>query len=463
MGSLIWERRREGNVSTDAAQRWGRPDTLVVVSIVATGVIVAGLLHTPTPDESGAASMYVTPDVEYPTTIPGCDTVAPPESEQYFATGSSGTESYDNPRYPWFSAPKATAMSDALVAALPPGVDLEFAGPDQSLIFQPIWTIDSGLPDGVDEDVVGGDTTASGMLVHGEARGQLSVTVREWRRPVPECVAGALDRRTTFEGGAVVDTLDTWSEYDSVRTLSRRASAYRPDRTQVHVWATDEDPAARESRNSGAIPLTVDELSDLARTPGLAVTAPVPPGTPEPLRSCGWGTTGSPLTREAVAGLDRVLDDAWAALAVEGVTLDRPLGSLQPAGTDPTSLCTTVDVRGPAGTGRLSVVISDGQTLPMPRDPYDPANADDRTEYTTLADGSVVQRTAPDTVATMRLDGTTGWQTSAAAAVTRPDGFRIQVRLSSGGDSASDSPRSLDPVLTLDQLQSLASTPGLRW
>ncbi|WP_137874425.1 hypothetical protein [Rhodococcus sp. Q] len=446
--------------------RWGLADTLVVVSIVASGVMVAGLLHTPSPDEA-AGPAYLTPEVEFPTTIPGCDTVAAPSSDEGFAAWLSGDATYDNPRYPWFTAPKATAMSDALRASLPAQVQLEFADPDNSLTFQPMhdYSGNAEFPDDMTVDDIGGDTTASGLLVRGDERGRVSVTVRQRTKPVPECVAGALDRRSTFPDGTVVDTLDTWAEYDGVRTLSRQATAYLPDHTQVQAWASDEYPAEQGNRNSGGVPLTVGELSDLARTPGLATTAPVPEGTPPPPRSCdsGGGAGGFPLTRATVAEVDTVLDGAWQALAPDGVTLDRPLGSLQPAGTSPTGLCTTVDVRGPAGTGRLSVVISDGQALPAPRDPYDPATADDRSEYTTLADGSVVQRTAPDTVATMRPDGATGWQTSAAAVVTRPDGFRIQVRLSSDGDLASDTPRSLDPVLTLDQLQSLASTPGLRW
>lgn len=434
-------------------RRWSVRDTLVVVSIVATGVIVAGLLHTPTAKEY-AAPAHVTPRVEYPTTIPGCDTVAPPSSGGSYGLWSFGSADYDNPRYPWFTAPKATAMSEALRAGLPGEVQLEFADPDNSLTFQPIpdYSGNTDLPDGITEADIGGDTTASGMLTRGSARGRLNVVVRQWNKPVPECVAGQLDSRTGYPDGAVVDTLDTWAEYDGVRSLSRRATAYLPDGTQVDAWATDEDPSARENRNSGAIPLTVDELAELVRVPALATTAAVAPGTPAPVRSCGGLSSERPASRvtpETVAALDRVLDDAWRTAAPPGLVLDRPLGSLQPAERDATSVCTEVTVMGTAGTARLSLAIGGGYELPVEPDRYDPLRADDNTEYLTMADGSVVQR-----------------QPSGRVTVTHPSGF--QVRLSVLGDPASRATgvggrAILGDLLTLDRLQTIAATPGLQW
>ncbi|AQA24663.1 hypothetical protein BTZ20_1913 [Rhodococcus sp. MTM3W5.2] len=306
---------------------------------MAVGVIVAGLLHTPgeSAPHDASAHTYVTPDVEYPVEIPGCETVLAPSEGEMFGVSFSGEQSYDNPRYPWFSGPKATAMSEALIAALPGSVELEYAGPADSLVFEPIpvYSTSSELPEGITEEDFGGSTYARGILLRDSARGSLSVSVTRWDQPVPECAAGQLDRRATHSDGTIIDTQDTWAEYDGNRNLIRTATAYLPDGTQVYASASDEDPRAPVGggRYSGLVPLTIEELSDIVRTPGLRVTAQVPLGTPPPPTSCGSGTgsSGEPLTRESVERLGLALDDAWRAHAPEGVTLERSLGSLQPS------------------------------------------------------------------------------------------------------------------------------------
>ncbi|MFD4180051.1 hypothetical protein [Rhodococcus sp. NPDC058514] len=415
-----------------AAPRWGWTDTLVMVSIVATGVIVAGLLHVPggSATDDTSAHSYVTPEVEYPVEIPGCESVAAPSEGEMFMTSISGEQSYDNPRYPWFSGPKATAMSEALREALPGGVELEYASPTESLLFEPIpvYSSPSQLPEGITEDDFGGSTSARGMLIRDSVRGSLWVTVRRWDKPVPECVAGQLDRRATYPDGTIVDTQDTWAEYDGKRNLLRTAAAYLPDRTLVTVQAGDED--------SGTLPLTLEELSSLARTPGLSVTAAVPAGTPAPPVDCsggGAGSRGERPTRDAVERVGRALDEAWRAHAPAHVTLDRALGSLQPAGES--SACTTVQATGPGGSGRLSVDIGGGHELPAEPDEYDPSNAWNSTKFETLPDGSVVERDRPSIVT-----------------VTRPSGNQVRVSLS-------DVPPGT--LLTVDQLQAIATAPGL--
>ena len=77
-------------------------------------------------------------------TIPGCDVVEAPDGRAV-AFYQALEESYDNPRYPWFSGRKATALSDALAAALPAGTDIEFPsagtsafGTESALRFGPV-------------------------------------------------------------------------------------------------------------------------------------------------------------------------------------------------------------------------------------------------------------------------------------------------------------------------------------
>jgi hypothetical protein len=426
-----------------AEPRWGWTDTLVVVSIVAVGVIVAGLLHTPgdSATEDASAHTYVRPEVEYPVEIPGCETVLAPSEGEMFMTSFSGEQSYDNPRYPWFSGPKATAMSEALIAALPGSAELEYAGPADSLLFEPIpvYSTSSELPEGITEEDFGGSTSARGMLIRDSARGSLGVSVSYWDKPVPECSAGQLDRRVTYPDGTTIDTLETWAEYDGNRNLIRAATAYLPDGTQVYASVSDEDPRvpAGEDRYSGTLPLTTEELSELVAAPGLRVTAQVPAGTPPPQISCGGGTgsDGEPLTRETVERLGRALDDAWRLHAPDGVTLERGLGSLQPSEYGASSVCAEIRVTGAAGTGRLNIDIGGGHELPVAPDEYDPANAWTTTRREVLPDGSVVERDMASIVT-----------------VTRPSGTQVRISLS---DVLPGS------LVTVDRLQAIATAPGL--
>lgn len=149
------------------------------------------------------------------------------------------------------------------------------------------------------------------------------MTVRQSGDPIPPCVAGALDERRVLADGTIVDTHDTWSETDGVRTLSRSATAYAPDGTVVGAYVTD---APTNGDPTGTVPMSIDELVALVSAPGVRITAPVPPGTPNPPESCS--TDGeSPEIDKATA---RRMGAALARVRLDGVTLDRPLGELRP-------------------------------------------------------------------------------------------------------------------------------------
>ncbi|MFC9789964.1 hypothetical protein [Rhodococcus sp. NPDC127528] len=424
-------RRTAPEASPGSRARWTWRDSAVVVSVVVAGVLVAWALPHQSPSTTTSSALsdyYVGEPAQYPVEIPGCDVVLPPTRTVEFGWAGYGPRyGYDNPKYSWFSAPKATAMSDAARAALPAGAELAYASPARTLLFDPIYDIpEDQLPEGVDQEDVGGDTTASAALSVDGIPGQLSVTVGRWEVPVPACVAGMLDRRTTAPDGTVVDTVDTWYEFGGVRTLERTATAYAPDGSRIVARATDGDFAG----HSGRVPLTLGQLSTIALASGLRTTAPVPPGTPSPRPGCGEGIEplGGPLDRATVARLNLALEDAWRTFVPADVALDRPIGSLELAEPSNGAACEVLGVTGSGGAGELSITID--TDTPAPEE-FSPPRPD------------VTATTAPDSSRVLRHSPT-------AVTVARPSGTTVRIHVSGNGTA-----------LALDQLQDIATAPGL--
>jgi hypothetical protein len=388
-------------VVEDRARRWRDSkwfDVVVIVSTVAAGTVVAGLLNDYEAGEPVAdrTYSYVSEPAPYPVRIPGCDAVEPTSEPKRFTFATVGPGEYDNPTYPWFSGAKAAAMTQAAVDALPDSVELVFASPSQSLQFEPITDVDpSNFQQEGDADLFNGSTNARGSLVRDGHVGTLTVDVQAWDRPALPCVAGALDRRDPRPDGTIVDTLDTWHEINGVRTLERRVVAYLPDGTRIVATASDADntdPRAG-ARHSGQVPLTLDELTAIATTPALAVTAPVIPAVPL-MPSCGAFTdwNGPELTREKVARLDRALEARWASMpGSSDLILDRPIGSLRLTDFGKDNVCEVVTVTSARGDGRLEIVVVSGQSAASPQDEY--LNEIDPDRITTVtADGSTITR-----------------------------------------------------------------------
>lgn len=436
---------------------------LSLVSVVAAGVVVAGFLHDPDPELTTALPTttapttapappeytYVTPSVTYPTQVPGCDVVEPPGENEMVAFMVDDSYGYDNPDHPWFSGPKAGAMSQALRGALPVDVEVEFAAPDRALIFQPIAgsarTDDAGA-------YLGGDTNADGTVRRDGKRGSLSVMVRQSAEPLPACVAGSLDTRRTLADGTVVDVLDTWSETNGVRTLSRSAHAYVPDGTRVSAYSTDSAYVDGDQTNSGTVPVTVDELVTIVATPALRVTAPVPPGTVSPPESCY-----SPVEEGSGPAIDRAtaerLDAVLASLHLDGIALDRPLGALWPARFDDSAVCQSVRVTNPGQESTLDIAIAGGQELPSTEPSPDQGAAGDRTTIRQASDGAVVEHSEQSfTSVGMRPGSAAKDQTRRVVTVTRPSGTMIRVA------SEADVPSA---PLTFEQLDAIALAPGI--
>ncbi|WP_405164200.1 hypothetical protein OG203_03515 [Nocardia sp. NBC_01499] len=417
---------------------------LICVAIFAGGVIVSALLHDREPESTTATSTapgrsYVTPPVAFPVQIPGCTVVEPPAKGGLTSRMTTTDLSYDNPAYPWFSGPKAVAMSQALRDALPQDAEIAFAPVDRSLLFQPILAFPGESADQPGPD---GWTRASGTLLRGGSAGKLSVSVRQSAVPVPPCVAGDLIERRHLADGTTVDVQDTWYEIGGVRTLSRAARAYLLDGSAVTAAATDGTDAAD---HSGTVPMTLDDLAAVATAPGLRVTAPVPPGTLDVPESCGNVFEKTGTVDEGVA---RRLDAVLARIPLKGLSLDRPLGQLRPPESAASGVCQVVRVTTPGRQSRLSVAITVGQHLPDAS--ATSAGYGESVTSRQLPDGTVVENRES------RYSAGSGAQaipkTQRTVTVTRRSGTRVEVA------STADDPT--EP-LSIEQLEEIAMTPDL--
>ena len=404
---------RTAHESNRRREQWTWRDGLVIVSIVALGTVVAAVTN----EDTG-------------TSIPGCESVELPGPPVRFNYGFAGESGYDDPDYPWFSGPKATAMSDALLESLPSDVEVVFASPSQSLEFAPIQNYrGASFPDGVDPIEFSGSTSAKGTLTRVGRTADISVQVRAWDQPVPPCLEGLVDRREHLENGTVLDIADFEDEVASDVGGERGVVAYLGDGSRV-VASVDTSTGT----SSDASPLlTMDELIALAIAPGLAVTAPVPDSTPPPMASCYTDSVnaGPPASRMDIDRLNQLLDARWKDLGAEEVTLERPLGSLVPDDYGRGGACERIVVS--TSDGRGDVEISIGTAVPEPGAILTLPNA---TTVTRLVDPD---GSGDDTVRVVHPSGET-------VVVT-------QFVTSAGSTSASP--------LTIEQLEFIATTPGL--
>lgn len=391
-------------------------DAVVIAAIVAGGTTLAGVTNDPLSDSIA---------------IPGCETVVPAGSGVSFAVGFHASSTYDNADYPWLTASKATTMSRSLLGALPAGVELEYAEPSRSLVFQPIddYPDDMSLPEGIEVADFGGNSRATGFVVRDGVRAELTASVKARDHGVPPCIEEFVDERVTAADGTVVDSLDAVSDSDGVRTQRRTAVAYAPG-TTVSVNMIHRG-------DGGPLPLTVEQMRSIVLEPGLRISTPVPAGTPAPRRDCGaWQESYTEsLSREVVDRVGAALTAKWAATLPE-VSTNRPIGDLVPGPEGSGSACNTVQVSTPRDSGQIDVTISsasgDGWREP------DVSSTPGRTR-TTLSDGTVV------TTDLGRPLGNT--QIPHSVAILRPSNTLIQFQVENGPD--------------FDSLIAVGSGPGL--
>ena len=385
-------------------------DAVVVAAIVTAGCVAAGITHDSQPEVED---------------IPGCDVVVPAGETFSFLTGSyPGT--YDNPDYPWLTAEKASAMSESLVRSLPADVEVEFASPSNSLVFQPIqiYSKNAELSGGMTVEDISGDSTASGVVDRAGVAAPLRVSAEAWDDAIPPCTEGSVDERITLPDGTAVDVLDAVSEYDGVSTHRRTATAYFPD-TTVHARTSNEGAEAE-------LPLEADELRDIVSNPELRVSARVPEGTKPARADCGSPREFPvpPLPRDVVERIGSALQTQWET-TFPNTSTDVAVGDLMPGRSGSGSACNAVVLTTSRGTAQLNVEISLEDNKDWPENP------------------DVVRSVLPDgTVVTRRSDmRTIGTEPTEWLSVLRPSNTLVQFRF--------------DDTVAVDSLVELATAPGL--
>ena len=400
----------------------------------------------PSPEPEPVDTTYRTPEVAFPTTIPGCDVVEPPSVESATLSASFTSEDvYDNPQYPWYSGPRSVMMTRAVADALPDGVDVLFGSHRESLTFQPI-PMASTEPG---EPLPQGFASASGEVGRGDSRGQLAVSVSQGDGVVPPCVAGSVTERSRAADGTVMDANESWYEYGSDRTTFRSVVAYAPDGSQIS--ATSSDAAGFQSTNTGErdTVLTVDELKALAALPELRVTAAVPADTPEPVGGCdnsfGYFSGDQTIDAASAAALNSALDGVDV-----GQRFEPKLGTLMLADFETGVVCTRADV---LGTGAdVSISIRGGQALPTVPSVYDPAYPGRPLETEMLDGGAVMQVEESKYSYSPAAEGGPTGGMRRSVTVTYPSGTQVEVR------SHAEDP---DEPLGVDTLRTIATTDGL--
>lgn len=370
---------------------------MVVGAIVAVGVVAAGLTHQPM-GQSGLG--YLSEPVEYPVDIPGCESVEPPEEEQFYEVITG--RDYDNPAYPWLTSEKANAMSIAVREALPSQVDVvdgssSWSGSD-ALVFQPAASADAAYDPG---------TSADGVVTRDGVAGSVTVNVTRVDDGPKPCQAGWLDARETMSDGTVVDTRDTWDELDGDRSHSNIVRVYARDGSVVLAASSDRNA---DYASTGTVPLSVEELRAIALRPELLWSTPVPDGIlPLPI-SCDTNSEGAgQFSSQAVDRLNASLDDFWRAAEIP-VELDRPLGSMRTSPSGSAGACGAVM----AGDGTLMIRVIDADYEPS----ENPGGA------VTLPDGSQFRDDNPG-ASGMTLDG----DPIDDVTLVKPSGTRVDVQI----------------------------------
>ncbi|MDI9894979.1 hypothetical protein QM797_09600 [Rhodococcus sp. IEGM 1381] len=444
-------------------------DALTIVSIVAVGVCVAAVLErgdvqqpdtrigsattpevtavdAPEPTSEPVDTTFRSPELAFPTTIPGCDNVERPVPESgTWGRFVTSADSYDNPQYPWYSGPRSVMMTEALGDALPDGVDVAFGSTRESLVFQPIPQTSSEPGDPPPP----GFASASAEMWRGETLGLLAVDVSAAGTDVPPCVAGALQERTTARDGTIVGTNESWYEYGDDRTNFRSVVAYAPDGSRISATASDSEGFQSTNVGERDVVLTIDELKTIVSLPQLRIAAAIPSGTPEPAEACdnsfAFSSGGAKIDAASAKSLNTALERIDT-----GLRFDRGLNTLMLAAFDTGVVCTHVDV---LDTGAdLSISIRGGQELPTIPDVYDPAYASRPLSTETLDGGAVLQiDESPYSYSPAPESGSSGGMRRSVT-VTYPSGTQVQVR------SHAENP---DEPLDADTLRVIATAEGL--
>ena len=411
----------------------------LAVAIVATGVIVVesrapDAAEVALPETPGTSAFSAVSDdrSDPPTEIPGCATVLAPDNSAVAFVVDEG--SYDDPRYPWLSGRKATALSDALASALPNDTTIEFAAPGSALFltesalrFGPVQG--PSRSSSVDDPSFFASSNAAGLLIRNGRGVDLNVSLSQSKRGVPPCIGGNLDRRQVLADGTVVDTKESTGDVAGRTAVIRTVSAYAPDGTTLSVNAS-------QFVSSDEV-MSMEDLVTVVSSSDLRIDAPIPPGTrpaPRPCSGTGTAQDGPAVTWSDADRIGRALEHARIRALRAVIAFEQPLTPLQRGSFTDDTLCTSGTIMTPGSEGVLSGSITGGQPLPEIPDRYDPA-ADRSVDVVRLPDGSISERSK---------------RGARTVTVTRPSGTRVRISSTSAGD-----------LITIGNLESIATAPGL--
>lgn len=265
------------------------------------------------------------------------------------------------------------------------------------LIFQPVASADGAYDPG---------TSADGIVSRDGVEGSLMVNVTRVDDGPKPCQAGWLDAREILSDGTVVDTRDTWDEFDGDRTHSDIVRVYAPDNSVVVASSSDRNA---NYVSTGSVPLSIEELRTIALRPELLWSAPVPEGTlPLPI-SCDTNSKGAgQFSPEAVDRLN-------ASLTSSG---ERP--RCQWNSTDRWARCELPLLDRPA----CGAVLADDGTLMIRVIDADYVPAENPWGAVTLPDGSEFRDDNPGASA-MTLDG----DPIEDVTLVKPSGTRVDVQI----------------------------------
>lgn len=166
----------------------------------------------------------------------------------------TGTAGEADPAPSWFTAARAAAMSAALRDALPAGATLEpyRGGGKQGIDTEPLPYSSHDFPGG------------TAVLRLGASSGLLSIASQYLDLGVPPCTEDLMLRYTAPDG-TVADVYAV-PDPDHDRTLVARS--FRADGT----WVSVELRAVEPGPDAGSLPLTAQQLAEIATAPGLSIT-----------------------------------------------------------------------------------------------------------------------------------------------------------------------------------------------
>lgn len=146
----------------------------------------------------------------------------------------------------WFTADKAASMSVALRSGLPDGVTLSPDVHNQQSDPLPFTN----------------DPSGTALLTRAGSTAQLVIQSQRWDKTPPPCTDQIVMRYTSPDG-TVVDVYAGTGQYSYLG-----ADAFHPDGTWVNAYLQPADPLDQHA----SLPLTAQELAELAASPGLSIS-----------------------------------------------------------------------------------------------------------------------------------------------------------------------------------------------